>query len=158
MKSKPLFLGFLLLLAPLSLRAAEGRPAFSVAVSTARIHSFTEILRNSGLSEETLRKEDYTLIVPVDVSFYKLTPEQYKKLLSPAEKELAAKYIQACMVKGKLTIDDLAKGSYTTVSGIPIKVTTVGGKPAINGCPVFQAGIAGTKGIVHLIEGFVLPL
>src|SRR5438105_2717314 len=107
MKIKTLFLGCLLL-APLVLRAAEARPAYSVAVSTARIHSFTEILRNSGLSETALRTEDYTLIIPVDVSFYKLTPEQYKRLLSPAEKDLAVKYVQACMVKGKLTVDELA--------------------------------------------------
>lgn len=153
MKNKTLFLGCLLL-APLGLRAAELRPAYSVAVSTARIHSFTEILRNSGLSETALRTEDYTLIIPVDVSFYKLTPEQYQKLLSPAEKDLAVKYVQSCMVKGRLTLDELAKGSYTTVSGIPVKVTA-GPKPAINGCPVFQAGIGGSKGIVHLIEGFL---
>jgi uncharacterized surface protein with fasciclin (FAS1) repeats len=154
MKTKILLLGSMLLLVPLLVRAAETRPAFAVAVSTARMHSFTEILRNSGLSEEALRTEDYTLIVPVDVSFYKLTSEQYKKLLSPAEKALAVKYVQSCMVKGRLTIDELAKGGYTTVSGIPLKVTG-GAKPAVNGCPVFQSGIVGSKGIVHLIEGFL---
>lgn len=149
---------FLLLLTSLVVQADEKRSAFDNAVEMARIHGFTEILRNSGIPIETLRNGDYTLLIPVDVSFYKLTPQQYQRLLSPEEKKLAEDYVHAHMVAGRLTLEQLAAGSYQSLAGTPIKVTIgAAGAPAtVNGHKVFQGEITGTKGIVHLIEGFLL--
>ena len=147
----------LLALAVLPLQAQSKRSAFDAAVSTARIHSFTEILRNSGLPIESLRDGDVTLLVPVDISFYKLTPAQYQALLSGEDKALAVKYIEAHLVKGTYSLKQLGEKPVKTVGGIELKVVAgTGGAPAtINGLPVFQADITGTNGAVHFIQGFL---
>src|SRR5687768_14574338 len=75
--------------------AADDRSAFTKAIASSRIYGFMEILRNSGLPEESVNGADVTLIIPIDTSFYTLTPERYTALLAPANKELAARYIRA---------------------------------------------------------------
>jgi uncharacterized surface protein with fasciclin (FAS1) repeats len=137
--------------------AADDRSAFTKAVASSRIYGFMEILRNSGLPEETVNGPEVTLIIPVDTSFYTLTPEKYQALLSPANKDLAAKYIKAHVVAGKLSMADLAAGNFKTLGGIELKVTgkmaTTPGK--MNGCKVVLADQAGGKGMFHLIDGFL---
>jgi uncharacterized surface protein with fasciclin (FAS1) repeats len=149
-------------------RLADSQPnkrsVLDAAVSTARIHSFTEILRNSGIPIERLRSEDITLLVPIDISFYDLTPEQYTRLLSPNDRELAVKYVESHMVKGKYSLQQLEAGSVQTVNGLQIAVTTQSGpsgsreSASINGLPVFQADISGTNGYAHFIRGFLIDL
>lgn len=146
-----------LLCSVVALAAADDRSAFTKAVASSRIYAFMEILRNSGLPEETVNGPEVTLIVPVDTTFYTLTPERYQALLSPANKDLAVKYIRAHVVAGKLTVADLAAGTYKTLGGIELKVPA---KPAtepakINGCKVILADQAGGKGMFHLIDGFL---
>lgn len=144
-------------LAAAPLQAESKRSAFDTAVSTARIHSFTEILRNSGIPIESLRDGDVTLVVPVDTSFYKLTPAQYQALLSGADKALAVKYIEGHMVKGTYTLKQLAEKPVKTVGGIELKVVlgTDGAPATINGLKVFQSDITGSNGAVHFIQGFL---
>ena len=148
---------FLIAFMGLSLRAQSNRSAFDNAVATARIHSFTEILRNSGIPIEDLRNGDVTLIIPVDTSFYKLTKEQYSQLLLSQDKDLSEKYIRSHMLSGRLSLKELVEGPHKTIGGIEIKATpAANGAPAtINGHRVFQAEISGTHGIVYLIEGFL---
>lgn len=144
----------ILALAVLPLQAQSKRSAFDTAVSTARIHSFTEILRNSGIPIESLRAGDFTLLIPVDISFYALTPPQYKALLAGEDKELAVKYIEAHLVKGTYTLKQLTEKPVKTVGGIEVNVAA--GTPAtVNGVKVFQGDITGTTGAVHLIHGFL---
>lgn len=150
----------LLLLAALSLvhaGAADDRSAFTKAVASSRVYGFMEILRNSGLPEETVNGPEVTLIIPIDTTFYTLTPERYQALLSPANKDLAAKYIKAHVVAGKLTVADLAAGTYKTLGDIELKVAAKSATaPAkINGGKVVLADQAGGKGMFHLIDGFL---
>lgn len=138
--------------------AADDRTAFTKAVATSRIYGFMEILRNSGLPEEIVNGPAVTLLIPVDTTFYSLTPEKYSALLSPANKELAAKYIRAHVVAGKLTIADLASGHYKTLGGVELKVVgktaTAPGK--INDAKVILADQSGGQGEFHLIDGFLI--
>jgi len=144
----------LLALAVLPLQAQSKRSAFDTAVATARIHSFTEILRNSGIPIETVRNGDVTMLVPVDISFYDITPAQYKALLSGEDKALAKKYIEAHLIKGTFSLKQLAEKPVKTVGGIDVKVVL--GTPAtVNGVKVFQGDVTGTNGTVHMIHGFL---
>lgn len=148
----------LLALFPISqLSAADDRTAFTKAVATSRIYGFLEILRNSGLPETMVNGADVTLLIPVDTTFYTLPPEKYQALLSPANKELAAKYIKAHVVAGKLTVADLAAGSFKTMGGGEVKVAAKSGtEPAkVNGFNFIVADQAGSTGIFHLIDGFL---
>lgn len=157
---KPLsFLSWLTALAIFPLAAAEhDRSVLDNAVSTAKIHSFTEILRNSGIPIERLRNEEVTLLIPVDVSFYDLTPEQYERLLAPNDRALAIAYIESHIVKGRFSLRDLEAGSHRTVNGTDVVVTRSLGSDesaAINGRPILQAGIVGSNGYAYLIHGFL---
>jgi uncharacterized surface protein with fasciclin (FAS1) repeats len=138
------------------LSAADDRPAFTKAVASSRIYGFMEILRNSGLPEETVGGE-VTLVIPVDTTFYTLTPERYQALLSPANKELAAKYVKAHVVSGKLTLAQLAAGTFKTLGGIELKISPKSAIEAakINGAKVILADQAGAQGMFHLIDGFL---
>jgi uncharacterized surface protein with fasciclin (FAS1) repeats len=137
--------------------AADDRTAFTKAVASSRIYGFMEILRNSGLPEETVNGPAVTLIIPVDTTFYTLPPEKYQALLSPANKELAAKYIKAHVVTESLKVADLAAGSFKTMGGVELKaVAKTGTEPGrINGAKVILADQAGGKGIFHLVDGFL---
>jgi uncharacterized surface protein with fasciclin (FAS1) repeats len=149
-----------LLLAPfLAARAvaADDRSVFTKAIASSRIWGFMEILRNSGLPEETV-DGDVTLLIPIDTAFYKLTPERYKALLSPKNKELATRYIRAHVVKGRWTIAQLAAGGHQTLNGAELTATlSDAGKPSkVNGCPVVFVDQDSSTGMFNLIDGFLL--
>jgi uncharacterized surface protein with fasciclin (FAS1) repeats len=137
--------------------ASDDRSAFTKAIATSRIYGFMEILRNSGLPEEGVNGADVTLIIPIDTAFYTLTPERYTALLAPANKELAARYIRAHVVSGRLTIAQLATGGHKTLGGVEIKIAPGAKTEAakVNGSRVVLADQAGSKGMFHLIDGFV---
>jgi uncharacterized surface protein with fasciclin (FAS1) repeats len=137
--------------------AADDRSAFTKAIASSRIYGFMEILRNSGLAEESVNGADVTLIIPIDTSFYTLTPERYTALLAPANKELAARYIRAHVVSGRLTIAQLAAGGHKTLGGVEIKVAPGAKTEAakVNGCRVVLADQSGSTGMFHLIDGFL---
>lgn len=154
----PARLFLLLLLWPVpGLLAADDRSAFTKAVATSRIYGFLEILRNSGLPEESVNGAEVTLLIPVDTTFYTLSPERYQALLSPANKELAARYIKAHVVAGRVTLAELATGTFKTLGGVELKgVAKTATEPGqINGCKVVLADQAGSKGVFHLIDGFL---
>ena len=141
------------------LHPSDSRSAFTKAIATSRIFGFMEIFRNSGLPEQMLHG-DVTLIIPVDTSFYALAPTVYQRLLAPASRELAVAYIQAHVIKGTFTLDQIASGKAQTLAGQPVVL-----KPAATGQPatlgdrrVLLANQAGATGAFHLIDGFlVLP-
>jgi uncharacterized surface protein with fasciclin (FAS1) repeats len=138
---------------------AEGeRSVLDEAVSTARIHSFTEILRNSGIPIERLRTEEVTLLIPVDISFYDLTPEQYERLLSPGDVDLAIDYVESHVIPGSYSLTELREGTHTTLNGLKVEVTTSSETTMINGAPLFESGIVGSNGYAHLIHGFLVEL
>lgn len=157
MNSSARLLLLILAALPLSGLSADDRTAFTKAVASSRVYGFLEILRNSGLPEGMLNGADVTLLIPVDTTFYTLTPEQYQALLSPANQELAARYIKAHVVAGKLTVAELAAGSFKTMGGVEVKVTakSATGPAKINGCKFILADQAGAKGMFHLIDGFL---
>lgn len=158
MSSSARLLLLILAALPLSgLSAADDRTAFTKAVASSRVYGFLEILRNSGLPEGMLNGADVTLLIPVDTAFYTLTPEKYQALLSPANQELAARYIKAHVVAGKLTVAELAAGTFKTMGGIEVKVTAKSaiGPAKINGCKFILADQVGAKGMFHLIDGFL---
>jgi uncharacterized surface protein with fasciclin (FAS1) repeats len=147
----------LLVLAPSALRAQAERPALNNAVSTGRIFGYLQILRLAGVSVESLTSEDVTLILPIDTTFYELPPDHYQRIFSPDNRDLALKYVQAHMIRGKVTLQQLAEGNYRTVAGIEIKAVLggLGEAATINGCKVVRADIVGTRGTVHLIAGWL---
>lgn len=78
-------------------------------------------------------------------------------MLSPANRELAARYIKAHVVVGKFTVAELAAGSVRTMGGVEVKTTagSATGPARINGCKFVLADQAGSKGLFHLIDGFL---
>lgn len=137
--------------------AADDRSVFTKAIASSRIWGFMEILRNSGLPEETVNN-DVTLLIPIDTAFYKLTSERYKALLSPKNKELATRYIRAHVVKGRWTIAQLAAGGHQTLNGAELTITLSdsGKRPKVNDCPVVLLDQDSTTGMFNLIDGFLL--
>ena len=137
--------------------ATDERSVFTKAIASSRIWGFMEILRNSGLPEESV-DHDVTLLIPIDTAFYKLTPERYKALLSPKNKEFATRYIRAHVVKGRWTIAQLAGGGHQTLDGGEITVvqSDSGKLPKVNGCPVVLFDQDSSTGMFNLIDGFLL--
>jgi uncharacterized surface protein with fasciclin (FAS1) repeats len=148
----------LLLAASPAAQAEVERPALNNAVATGRIFGFMEILRIAGIPVEKLVSEDVTLILPVDTQFYDLSPEHYQAIFSPANRDLALKYVQAHMIMGRVSLKQLAQGGYRTVGGVEIKAVlgVNGAASTINGCKVARSDITGTTGTVHLISGWLL--
>lgn len=153
---KPLIVFGSYLLAALAFAGAEeDRSVLDNAVSTAKIHSFTEILRNSGIPLERLRTEEVTLLIPVDVSFYDITPEQYARLFAPDNRELAVRYVESHVIAGRLSLAELQAGPHRTLNGLEVSVAAAaGGRPAVNGRPIVQEEI-GYNGRAYFIQGFL---
>lgn len=119
----------------------------------------------------TLKSEGpFTVFAPTNAAFAKLPAGTVETLLKPENKAQLAKILTYHVVSGNLDAAAVVaaitggKGSVvlTTVSGGKLTASLVGGKVKLvdeggNAAYVVTADLKGSNGVIHVIDGVVLP-
>jgi uncharacterized surface protein with fasciclin (FAS1) repeats len=128
-------------------------------VETAReAGSFTTLLSAvdaAGLEPTLAEGGPFTLFAPSDDAFAKLPAGTIESLLADPEK--LADVLTYHVVPGRVTVADVAAiSSAPTVQGTDLPIAANGGV-RVGDARVVTADIEATNGVIHVIDGVLLP-
>ena len=141
----------------------EPAPALPADVvdTLANAGTFTTLLTAVSAAdlETTLRGEGpFTVFAPPDSVFQQLPPGTVESLLVPEQRDRLRAIITYHVVPGRFTSEQLRDvSSLETVNGKPLPVTTQDGTILVGGTPVISPDIQASNGVVHVIDGVLIP-
>lgn len=132
---------------------AAGNPDFTSLVAAIKAAGLVETLSGPGR---------FTVFAPVDSAFAALPAGTLDSLLKPESREQLAAILTYHVVPGSLFAREVKGGEVTTVNGARFTISLDkdsvmitdgrGGK-----AKVIQADVAATNGVIHVIDGVLLP-
>ena len=126
---------------------AAGAADFSTLVAAAQAAGLVETLSGEG---------PFTVFAPTDAAFAALPAGLVDALLLPENKDALTKILTYHVVPGTVMAADIADGDVATVEGQNITLSTMDGV-TVNGMQVVQADIVASNGVIHVIDGVIVP-
>jgi uncharacterized surface protein with fasciclin (FAS1) repeats len=135
--------------APTVVEIAVGSPDHTTLVAAVSAAGLVETLNGDG---------PFTVFAPTNEAFGALPEGTVESLLEPENKDQLTSILTYHVVSGNVKAADLSDGQeVTTLQGGKFKVTIQDGKVYINDAVVTGADIEGVNGVVHIIDGVLLP-
>ncbi len=164
-------LGLILLALVSSMSAfSQGKDVVDIAVGSADHTTLVAAVKAADLVTTLKSAGPFTVFAPTNDAFDKLPEGIVTNLLKPENKAQLAKILTYHVVSGNLdaaaVLDAIKKGNgkvvLTTVSGGKLTASLDMGKVKLtdesgNSAYVIVADLKGTNGVVHVIDGVVLP-
>jgi len=128
---------------------AIGSPDHTTLVAAVQAAGLVETLQGDG---------PFTVFAPTNAAFAALPAGTVEGLLKPEAKGDLTSILTYHVVAGNVMSGDLSDGQMvTTLNGAQLKVTIKDGKVMIGGATVVAADLAGSNGVVHVIDKVLLP-
>jgi uncharacterized surface protein with fasciclin (FAS1) repeats len=126
---------------------AVGADGFKTLVAAVKAAGLVDTLKGDG---------PFTVFAPTDEAFGKIPKEKIEALLK--DKEALTKVLTFHVVPGKVMAADVVKLTKAkTVQGQELDIVVKDGKVAINGVNVIKTDIVCKNGVIHVIDGVLLP-
>lgn len=110
----------------------------------------------AGLTDMLSKDGPYTVFAPTDEVFSKIPQGTIDAALN--DKPKLTKIINNHIVKGRYTTKKLAKmKSVTTLNGETLPIKTVGGTIIVGGVKLVKPNIVANNGVIHGIDGMLMP-
>ncbi len=132
-------------------------PAKSIvdtAIAAGNFSTFVASLKAAGMIEALSGKGPFTVFVPTDEAFKRLSAGAYDALLRDQAKLKAV--LNYHVVSGTFMAKDVRPGEVMTLEGNTLTAT---GSPnvTVNGARVTQADVIATNGVIHVIDAVIVP-
>jgi uncharacterized surface protein with fasciclin (FAS1) repeats len=138
--------------------AVKSETIVQIASANADFSTLVGAVKTAGLAETLSGKGPFTVFAPTNEAFAKLpagtlaslTPEQLKSILTYH------------VVAGEVLAKDVKSGKVKTVNGEELTINVNGGKVTItdakgNTYNVVKTDIVGSNGVIHVIDGVLMP-
>jgi uncharacterized surface protein with fasciclin (FAS1) repeats len=128
---------------------AIGSPDHSTLVAAVTAAGLVETLKGAG---------PFTIFAPTNAAFTALPAGTVDGLLKPESKAALTGILTYHVVSGNVKAADLKDGQKVkTLNGGELTVSIKEGKVKINGANVTAADLAGSNGVIHVVDGVLLP-
>jgi uncharacterized surface protein with fasciclin (FAS1) repeats len=128
---------------------AVGSPDHTTLVAAVTAAGLVETLSGTG---------PFTVFAPTNSAFGALPEGTVENLLKPESKDQLTSVLTYHVVAGNVMAADLSDGQVvTTLNGQELTVSIKDGKVMINGATVIVADLAGSNGVVHVVDTVLLP-
>ncbi len=147
--------------APTIVEIAAGNGDFSTLVAAVQAAGLVETLSGPG---------PFTVFAPTNAAFAKVPQEAVAELLKPENRPALAGILTYHVVPGKVMAADVlglinangGKATVTTVNGAALTASVEGGKVVLTDAKggkstVTATDIAGSNGVIHVIDTVVMP-
>jgi len=115
------------------------------------------LLVDAGLVDALRAEGPFTVFAPNDAAFGELPATTLDAVFADADL-LTAVLTYHVVAGDALTAESLTDGQeLTTLQGQTLKVTKSGDQVLINGVPVIAADVPATNGVIHVIDGVLVP-
>jgi uncharacterized surface protein with fasciclin (FAS1) repeats len=130
-------------------KVAVGSPAHTTLVAAVKAAELVDVLSNAG---------PFTVFAPTNEAFDKLPKGTVENLLKPENKEKLADILQYHVLVGGYRTDMLTDGkTLGTASGGSVKISVKDGKVVINDSATIVGTVEASNGLVHVVDGVLLP-
>ncbi len=100
---------------------------------------------------------DYTVFAPTDQALAMLPAGTFKALVQPENRDLLISILENHVVKGKVLSTQLSGQEIRSLDGNPLPLGRASGGVTIGNAPVVAADIQASNGVIHAINGIILP-
>ena len=129
-----------------------------IAVGSADHSTLVAAVTAAGLVETLSGTGPFTIFAPTNAAFEALPAGTVEDLLKPENKEKLTAVLTYHVVAGNVMSSQLADGQkVATLNGQELTVAIKDGVVTINGTKVIAADLAGSNGVIHVVEGVLLP-
>ena len=143
-------------LAPASSAASSERNIVQTAAAAGQFKTLIKLAEVAGLAGTLEGKGPLTVVAPTDAAFAKL-PQTTVTALEHNRAKLRAVLLYH-VLKGRITAAKLVKlHSVKTLNGQWLKVRVKNGVVKVGGVRVIKANIAASNGVIHVINGVLIP-
>lgn len=112
----------------------------------------------AGLVETLSGEGPFTIFAPTNDAFAALPEGTVENLLLEENKDQLTSILTFHVVAGNVMSGDLSDGQVvTTLNGQELTVSIQDGVVKINGAQVIAADLAGSNGVIHVIDAVLLP-
>ena len=126
------------------------------AAGAGQFNTLLKLAKQAGLVGALEGKGPLTVFAPTDAAFAKL-PKATLAALAHNRKELRAVLLYH-VLKGRITAAKLVKlHSVKTLDGQSLRVRVKNGVVTVGGVRVLKTNIAASNGIIHVIDGVLIP-
>jgi uncharacterized surface protein with fasciclin (FAS1) repeats len=130
-------------------KVAVGSPAHTTLVAAVKAAELVDVLSNAG---------PFTVFAPTNDAFDKLPKGTVETLLKPENKEKLADILQYHVAVGGYKEEMLTDGkTLSMANGGSVTITVKDGKVVLNGSATVVGTVVASNGIVHVVDGVVLP-
>lgn len=128
---------------------AAGNPDFSTLVAALKAADLVGVLSGEG---------PFTVFAPTNDAFAKLPAGTVESLLKPENKAKLTAILTYHVAGAKVMAADVVKlDNATTVQGSDVKITVKGSTVMVNDATVVAVDIAGSNGVIHVIDSVLIP-
>jgi uncharacterized surface protein with fasciclin (FAS1) repeats len=130
-------------------KVAEGSKDHTTLVAAIKQAELVDALSNAG---------PFTVFAPTNAAFDKLPKGTVEDLMKPANKAKLQDILQYHVYVGSINTDLMQDGqTLNEVNGGNITISKKDGKVMINNSATILASIPASNGIIHVIDGVLLP-
>ncbi len=130
-------------------QVAVGSPEHTTLVKAVQAAELVDVLSNAG---------PFTVFAPTNAAFGELPEGTVEGLLAPEKKEDLADILQYHVSLGVFKTESLTDGQVIgQVNSGNITVSKKDGKIMLNGTATIVASVPASNGMVHVIDGVLLP-
>lgn len=138
--------------------AAKQQTVVDIAVGNPDFSTLVAALKAAGLVETLSGAGPFTVFAPTNAAFAKLPAGTLDNLLKPENKAQLTAILTYHVVAGKVLAADVVKlTSAKTVQGGEVTITVADGAVKVDGANVVSTDIAGSNGVIHVIDSVILP-
>ncbi|MGG6266945.1 fasciclin domain-containing protein [Leptolyngbya sp. AN03gr2] len=147
--------------APVSFAGSEGQTIDQIVRVSPSFELFNALVRvadsTGGTFGTQLAGGNITVFAPTDEALAALPPATFKALVQPENRGLLVQVLENHIVRGRVSSADLASKQVRSLGGNPIAAQGGTGALTVGNAPVVGADIQAENGIVHAINGVILP-
>ncbi len=130
-------------------KIAVGSPDHTTLVTAVKAAELVDTLTNAG---------PFTVFAPTNAAFDKLPAGTVENLLKPENKDKLSDILQYHVLIGGYPAERLSDGATIGTAGGPaVKISVVDGKVVVNGSATVIGTVDASNGIVHVVDGVLLP-
>ena len=137
--------------------AESGKDIVDTATEAGDFTSLLAAAEAAGLVETLKGDGPFTVFAPTDEAFAALPEGTVDTLLLPENKDQLTSILTYHVGPGKVMSGDLSDGmTAETVQGTEVTIGTEGGV-TVNDANVVTADIEASNGVIHVIDGVIMP-
>ncbi|MEM6481933.1 MAG: fasciclin domain-containing protein [Pseudomonadota bacterium] len=137
--------------------AGAKKDIVDTAVEAGSFGTLVAAVQAAGLVDTLKGEGPFTVFAPTDEAFAALPAGTVEELLKPENKDQLTAILTYHVVPGKVMSTDLSDGlTAATVQGSEVTIGTTDGV-TVDGANVVSADIETSNGVIHVIDGVILP-